>query len=89
MTSALFFEPLLECLQQFVESAKRFDQLFIFIGQMPEEFLAQPLLRNFGTNIEDRIDALEVAAEREIEAVEVLLIFDEAHPRQRVKIIER
>ena len=56
---------------------------------MPEEFLAQPFLRNFGANIEDSIDALEVAAECKIEAIEVLLVLDETQPRQCVKIIER
>ena len=56
---------------------------------MAEKLLAQPFFRYLGADVEDRLDALEVTAEREVEAVEMLFVLDQAGARQRIEIIER
>ena len=89
VTLALLLEPLLERLEQLVETAERLDQLLVVLGKMPQKFLAQPFLGNLGADIEDRVDALEITTEREIEAIEMLLVLDEACARQRIKVVER
>src|SRR4051794_33058945 len=82
---SLLFEPLLECLEKLVEAAQRFDQSFVVIRQMAEKLLAQPFFRYPGADVEDGVDALEVTAEREVEAVEMLFVLDQAGARQRIE----
>jgi hypothetical protein len=84
VTSLLLLEALLERLHQLVEPAHRLDQLLVLLGEVALELLAKPGLGDLRANVEDRIDALEVRAEREVEAVEKLLVLDEACARQRV-----
>ena len=85
----LFLQALLERLQQLVEPAHRFDALAVLLGQVAQEFLLQPFLGDLAADVEDAFDALEVRAEREVEAVEVLLVLDEGEARQRVEVVER
>jgi hypothetical protein len=75
--SLLLLEPFLQGLHELVPAAERFDLRLVFVGQEPLEFLAQPLLRNPGADVEDRLDALEVEREGEVVAVELRLVLDQ------------
>jgi hypothetical protein len=48
MAALLFFKPLLELLENLLESAQRLDELLLFVRQVLFGELAQPLLGDFG-----------------------------------------
>ena len=46
-------------------------------------------MKPFETEVEERIDALEIAAECEVESIEMLLVLDETGAREHVEVVER
>jgi hypothetical protein len=86
---ALLGEALLERLHQLVEATERLDPALVLVGEQPLELLAQPFLRNLGADVEDRLDALEVRREREVEAVELRLVLHERRSCEVVEVVER
>ena len=74
----LLREPLLQRLHQLVPAAQRLDLRLVLGREQPLELLPQPLLGDLRADVEDRVDALEVRREREVEAVEERLVLDQA-----------
>ncbi len=85
----LLREPLLQRFHQLVPAAQRLDLRLVLGREQPLELLPQPLLRNLGADVEDRVHALEIGGEREVVAVEQRLVLDERGARQMIEIVDR
>jgi hypothetical protein len=89
MALALLGKPLPECLHQLVEPAQRLDRPPFVLRKVPDEFPAQPVLGDVRAGFEQRLYAIEVRAEREVETVEMLLVLYQAGARENVEVIDR
>ena len=76
-------------LHQLVEAAQRLDRALVLLRQVAHELALQPFVGNRAARVEQRFDALEVAAEGEVEAVEVLLVLDQRRAGERVEVVDR
>ncbi len=85
----LLREPLLERLHQLVPAAQRLDLRLVLGREQALELLAQPLLRDLGADVEQRVHALEIGGEREVVAVELRLVLDQRGAREMVEIVDR
>ena len=80
----LFFQPLLQLLQDLVEAAQRLDELLLLVGQVLLGELAQPLLGDLRQQrIAGAVETLEDMAEDAVEAVEVALVLHQRGAREK------
>ena len=83
----LLFEPLLQRLHELVPAAERLDELLLLLGQILLRELLQPLFGNLHDERIDFDDAFEVGREHAVEAVEVLLVLNQARAREVVEVL--
>src|SRR6185437_5304314 len=88
VASPLLVQPPAQRLHQLVPSAERGDHRLLLVGQIVFDHLAQPFLGDFGVNVEQAGDTLEVVAEGQVEAVVQRLVLDQAGPREKIEVVD-
>ncbi len=88
MPALLLFEALFQGFHQLLPAAQRLDQLFLFLGQIFFNQLAQPLFRDHRGCGVDADHALEIGGEHQIIAVKEFFVLDQAGARQKIKILD-
>ncbi len=88
MSLFLLFQQCIQAIHQLIV-AEFFDRSFLLRRQFALHAFHQPVERDFGIRVEDRVDASEIQAERLVELVEMRFILDQRDARKIIKIVER
>ncbi len=89
MPFILLVEKLLQAFHQFIDTAKRLDLAFFFRCEVPLQALLEPFERNIERFFVQRRDAVEISAECLIEFIEVFLVLDQRHAREKIEFVDR
>ncbi|MNF87158.1 hypothetical protein D3C84_696170 [compost metagenome] len=88
MAFLLFFQALLELLDELVQPTQGLDLRTFLIGERTLELLAQPILGDQRLQVfVEFVQPVEIGSERPVELVEVAFVLHQDGPRQVVELV--